>query len=74
MLSDPRNYGERMSFKGPSSIPEKEIVVCIVFVVGLFLIISGATSLSLAPEMRVWYLIGGALLLTLLLGGSAKLR
>jgi len=62
-----------MSFKGPSDIPLKEIVVCIVLLVGIGLIISAATNPTMAPELRAWSFMGGALLIVLLLGGSAKL-
>ncbi|MFW9888153.1 MAG: hypothetical protein ACFFER_08225 [Candidatus Thorarchaeota archaeon] len=63
----------KMSFRGPSDIPFKEVVICIILLVGLGLIISAATNPNLTPEMRGWSLIGGALLIIFLLGGSAKL-
>ena len=62
-----------MSFQGPKDIPLKECVICIVLLVGIALIVSAGTNPDLTPELRAWSLIGGAVLIVFLLGGSTKL-
>jgi len=62
-----------MSLRGPQDIPLKEIIVCVILLVGIGLVIYGATSPDLTPEVRIYSIFGGALLIVFLLGGSAKL-